>query len=306
MILPHIEVQFQSVKSSVIIINNPVAKRASKRKVQIAFRYLKSRGYDVEVISTERKGHAEYIAKEAIKKVPSLIIAAGGDGTFNEVINGIAGSEVPMAILPLGTTNVLAKEIGVPENMKGAIDFALSKTPRNIFLGKITIVKKTLPITRYFILMAGIGYDGETVFGLNERLKKISGKGSYIYSGIKTLIKFNPVELIFDIDRKIYYGYSAIIGKAAKYGGHFKIAHDAKLTDPVFYACIFKGKRRIDIVRYFLGILTGKHLRFRDVEYLQTKNIEIKGSSHIQLDGDYFGMTPAVIEVAPDMVKLIF
>jgi diacylglycerol kinase (ATP) len=308
------------MKSSVIIIYNPVAKRASRKKVEQALHYLKSKGYGVEVFSTERKGHAEYLAGEGVKKLPSLIIAAGGDGTFNEVVNGIAGSKVPLAIMPLGTTNVLAKEIGAPENVKGAIEFALSRNPRNISLGKIVLSSEkngNNPLSppfseggqggfRYFVLMAGIGYDGETVFCINERLKRISGKGSYIFSGIKTLITFNPGELIFDINGKTYSGYSAIIGKAAKYGGNFKITPDAKLSDPAFYICLFQGKKRLDIIRYVMGILTGRHLRFKDVEYLQAKAVEVKGKSHIQMDGDYFGMTPAQIEVAPDMVNLVF
>jgi YegS/Rv2252/BmrU family lipid kinase len=294
------------MKSLIIIIANPVAKRARKQKFEKAYHYFKSEGYEVEMIFTKQKGHAESIARDALEKSPTLIVAAGGDGTFNEVINGIAGSEVPMAILPLGITNVLAKEIGIPENVENAVKFALSKTPRNISLGKIVITHHPSPVTRYFILMAGIGFDGEAVSGLNERLKRISGKGSYIYSGIKTLIKFNPDELIFDIDGKTCYGYSAIIGKAAKYGGNFKITPDAKLADPTFYVCLFKGKKRLDIIRYVIGILTGIHLRFKDVEYLQAKTVEVRGKSHIQMDGDYFGMTPAQIEVVPDIVKLIF
>ncbi len=189
---------------------------------------------------TQKKGDAEYLAKDSIKKSPLMIVAAGGDGTFNEVINGLAGSEIPMAILPFGSTNVLAKEIGAPENIKKAIDFALSRTPRKISLGKVIIKKNSLTLDRYFILMAGIGYDGETVFGLNESLKKISGKGSYIFSGIKTLFKFKPLELKFDIDGKIFFGHSAIISKAAKYGGNFKITPDANISEPIFYVCIFK------------------------------------------------------------------
>lgn len=300
------------MKSSVILIANPVAKRASRKKIEKACRYFNSSGCHVEVIFTERKGHAEFIAGEAAKRSPMMIVAAGGDGTFNEVANGIAHLAVPMAILPFGTTNVLAKEIGAPENVKGAIEFALNKTPKNISLGKIILSsdkkgnKEGRRGFRYFILMAGIGYDGRSVSGLNERLKRISGKGSYIYSGIKTLIKFNPDDLLFNIDGKTYSGHSAIIGKASKYGGHFKITPDAKLADPAFYVSIFKGKKRLDIVRYALGIMMGKHLKYRDIEYIKAKKIEVKGSAHVQLDGDYFGKTPALIEVIPDAIKLIF
>jgi YegS/Rv2252/BmrU family lipid kinase len=292
--------------SSIVLISNPTAKKASDRKIAIASYYLQSKGYKVEVLFTERKGDAESLAREAIKKSPSLIIAAGGDGTFNEVGNGVAGSDIPMAILPLGTTNVLAKEIGIPENVEGAMEIAVGDTPKTVSLGKITITHHPSPITRHFCLMAGIGFDGEAVLGISEALKKISGKGAYIYSGIKTLSGFNPGKLTFNIDGKTFSGYSAVIGKAAKYGGNFKITPDARLTDPALYVCLFKGKKRLDIFRYVFGIVTGIHLRFKDVEYLKAKSIQIDGNACIQLDGDYFGMTPAKVEVAPDALRLVY
>lgn len=300
------------MKSSIILIFNPIAKKASGRKIIRASHFLKSRGYNVEVLFTEKKGHAESLAKDAIKESPSLIIAAGGDGTFNEVINGIAGSEVPMAILPLGTTNVLSKELGVPEDIESALEVALKSTPKTVSLGKISGIYEnqftghSLLVTRYFVLMAGIGFDGEAVLGVNEILKKFSGKSAYIYSGIKTLSRFKPSELFFHIDGKTFSGYTAIIGKAAKYGGNFRITPDARLPDPFLYVCLFKGKNRLDILRYSFGIVMGRHLRFKDVEYMKATTVEVKGNAHIQIDGDYFGKTPARVEIAPDIVRLIF
>ena len=294
------------MKSSIVLIFNPTAKNASGRKIAKASHFLRSRGYKAEILFTEQKGHAESLAREAVKESPSLIIAAGGDGTFNEIVNGIAGSEIPMAILPLGTTNVLAKELGLPENVESAMEVAVRGTPKTVSIGKISITCHSSLVTRYFLLMAGIGFDGEAVFRINETLKKISGKGAYIFSGFKTLSVFNPDKLILDMDGKTYTGYSVIISKVAKYGGNFKITPDARLTDPFFYVCLFKGKRRLDILRYVTGIVAGKHLGFRDVEYVRAKNIDVEGDAHIQIDGDYFGRSPARIEVVPDTVRLVF
>jgi diacylglycerol kinase (ATP) len=291
------------MKSSIFLISNPEAKRSSKRKITLASRLLRSKGYETEIFFTTQRGDAENYAREAVKKSPSMIIAAGGDGTFNEVINGIAGTEIPMAILPLGTTNVLAKEIGIPENVESAIEVALSVPPKTVSLGRIS---RDSAASRYFCLMAGIGFDGEAVFGINNTIKKISGKGSYIYSGIKTLFRFNPVELTFNIDGKTFFGYSAIIGKAAKYGGNFKVTPDAKLSEPALHICLFKGRKRFDILRYVIGITTGSHLRFKDVEYVKAKIIRIDGKAHIQVDGDYLSMTPSTVEVVPDILKLIY
>ncbi len=293
------------MKSSIVFIFNPAAKKASKRNIAKAFHFLESRGYKVEVIVTGQRGDAERFAKEAVKKSPFLIIAAGGDGTFNEVINGIVGSDVPMAILPLGITNVLAKELGIHENVEDALEIALSSIPKTVSLGKI-VQDPEFGSGRYFCLMAGIGFDGEVVYGLNEAFKKLSGKGAHIYSALKTLSGFCPGELIFNIDGENYSGYTAVIGKSAKYGGNYKITPDAKLTDPFLYACIFKGKKRLDILRYIFGITAGRHLRFRDVRYTKATSVEVQGDTYIQIDGDYFGKAPATVNVVPNIVRMVF
>jgi YegS/Rv2252/BmrU family lipid kinase len=294
------------MKSSIVIICNPAAKGLSRKRMERASHFLKSRGYNVLMLFTERKGHAKELAQEAAKKSPSMIIAAGGDGTFNEVINGLAGSEIPMAILPLGTTNVLAKELNIPEDVDGALEAAIKGNPKTISLGKITATHPSSPVTRYFVLMAGVGFDGEAIFNVNDTLKKLSGKGSYIYSGIKTLIEFRPGELVFHIDGKTFSGYTAIIGKASKYGGHYMITPDVKLTDPFLSVCIFKGRKRFDILRYVFGIFMGRHLRFKDVEYTKATVIEVDGNAHVQIDGDYFGKTPVKIEIAPNILRLMY
>ena len=294
------------MKSLIILIANPAAHRASNKKVATASYYLQSKGYEVEVIFTHSRGDAEHLARESLLRQPSLIIAAGGDGTFNEVVNGIAGTGIPMGILPLGTTNVLARELHIPENVQAAIEKALRKNPHSISLGKITLTDSSPNISRYFILMAGIGYDAMAVYGTNEVLKQFSGQGAYLYSGMKTLVKFHPSLLTFTADGKHYEGYSGIIGNAAKYGGAFSVTPDADLSDPVLHLCIFKGRKRVDIARYVFGVLTGTHLKYRDIEYLRAKHIVINGRAHIQLDGDYFGMTPAKVEVAPNALNLIF
>jgi len=294
------------MKSKIVIISNPVAKKASGKKVAMASYYLQSKGYDVTVRFTENKGDAEHLAKAALDDSPSIIIAAGGDGTFNEVANGLAGSDTPVAILPLGTTNVLAKELNIPEDVHGAMNAAVRGTAKPSYLGRISLTK-TPARSRLFLVMAGIGLDGSAVHGVNDSIKKFSGKGSYLYSGLKTWLRSAQEELAFQVNGRTFRGYSAVIGKAAKYGGHFKVTPDARLTDPTLYVCIFHGGKRSDMVRYVLGIVTGgRHLKFKDVTYLQAASITIKGKAHIQLDGDYFGMTPARVEVAKQAVRLIY
>ncbi|GAB4409503.1 MAG: diacylglycerol kinase family lipid kinase [Thermodesulfovibrionales bacterium] len=302
------------MKAPIVLIANPAAKRASEHKIKQAARLLRSAGREVAIYLTEKRGDAETIAKRAAGDNVPLIIAAGGDGTFNEVINGIAHTDTKLAILPMGTTNVLAKELSIPEDVEGALKVALSENVHTVSLGRIDFtphlacpeLAEGSLLTRYFCLMAGVGFDGEAVYGINESVKRYSGKGAYILSGLKTLLSYSPEVLTFAANGKTCTGYSAIIGKASKYGGNFRVTPDASLLNHEIYICIMHGKKRLDILRYVSGILMGTHLRFKDITYLKTTSVEIKGQAHIQIDGDYLGRTPATITVAPDALRLIF
>ena len=293
------------MKPPVILIANPEAKRASQQKIQKAAELLRAVGHDVVVRLTGKRGDAEEFARDASQGELSFLLAAGGDGTFNEVMNGIAGTGTKMAILPMGTTNVLAKELGVPEDVDGAVRMALAGEEHAVSLGKIAFSRGSSLVTRYFCLMAGIGFDGEAVYGINAAAKKYWGKGAYILSGLKTLMGYSPEKLIFTMGGKTFTGYSAVIGKASRYGGNFRITPDAKLARPELYAFIMHGKRRADMLRYAFGVVTGKHLGFGDVTYLRAGSVSVEGSAHIQIDGDYLGTTPAEITVVRDAVKLI-
>lgn len=318
----------------IILIGNPIAGGNAMKKIEKSVKIIKDRGFNVRLMLTGKKGDAELFAREISRNQSQnptppqpplgkggieegvLIIAAGGDGTYNEVINGIACTDIPMAILSLGTTNVLARELNIPEDIDKALDIALSGRIQTVCLGRITLIQNIPPhppLTkggaegdRYFCLMAGIGYDGETVYGVSNKIKKYSGKGAYIWSGLKTLLSWNPDKLTFNIDGKLCEGYSAIVCNASKYAGNFKVAPNASLRDPFLYAFIMHGRRRLDIIRYVSGIITKRHLWFRDITYQQAEKIEIKGNAYIQIDGDYLGRTPAKIEVVPDALRLVY
>ncbi|MDP3049035.1 MAG: diacylglycerol kinase family lipid kinase [Thermodesulfovibrionales bacterium] len=332
------------MKQTIFLIGNPAAGRNALRKINEAAAIIKNRGHNVEMLLTGKRGDAESFARQissesgvqSIRPIGRLefknnsslvtchssllVIAAGGDGTYNEVINGIACTDIPMAILPLGTTNVLAKELNIPDDIEGALNIALRGKTQKVCLGRITLIPEVRSlktaensntrhsslVTRHFLLMAGIGYDGETVYGIKKGLKKYSGKGAYILSGLKTLMRWAPDKLTFTMDGKSCEGYSAIICKISKYAGNFRIAPDADIKNADFYAFIMHGRNRLDILRYISGILTKKHLKFKDITYQQAENIEVKGNAHIQIDGDYFGMTPAKIEIVPDALRLVY
>lgn len=293
------------MRSSVLICN-PAALRASTGKIGRAQAFLEEKGFVTEVLLTEKCGHAEELARECLIKKPALIVAGGGDGTVNEVMNGIVFSGTPLAILPMGTTNVLAKELGIPENVTGAMERAVSGLPRKVSLGKIEIEEGGRSSARYFCLMAGMGFDGKAVHDVNTSLKKISGKAAYILSGINTIFSYPSGEIVLRTEGREFTCCSAVVGKSSKYGGNLRITPDANLLDHFLYACIFRGRKGVDVLRYFLGILRGTHLGYADVEYVKSTHIEVEGKVHVQIDGDYLGMTPARITVARDALDLVW
>ncbi len=303
----------------IIIIGNPIAGGGAAFKIKKASDFLAGKGYDVKLMFTGRKGDAEAFAGEAASRPVRLVIAAGGDGTYNEVANGLVHSSVPMAILPLGTTSVLARELHIPLSLKKALAIALNGTIQTVHLGKITFTgddslsHQTSRVTRYFLLMAGIGFDAEATRGVNERTKKITGKGAYFLSGIKTLLHYSPGPITLSIGqgptdsvpaRKVN-GYSAIIGKASCYGGAFKATPDARLAEPYFYVFVTHKKDRRSLFRYIIGVMTGKHITFRDISYFKAGEIVVEGESPVQIDGDYEGTTPAKLEIERNALKLV-
>lgn len=285
----------------VVMIANPVAGSASRRKVRKAVELLGKGGLDVELAFTEKGGDAERLARAAAEKSPRMVVASGGDGTFNEVANGLAGTGVPMALLPMGTSNVLAKELGVPESPEGAVAAALNGSAHSVFLGKITLGSGS----RYFCLMAGMGFDGEIVHDVRKRVSH-PGKLAHIVQGLRTIVTWRPEALSIEVDGRPYEGYSLIVCKASKYAGHFRVAPDADMKEPAFGVFIMHGRRRRDFLRYVLGILAGRHTGLRDITYIKGRDVEVSGAAHVQADGDYLGTTPASVTVAPEELRVIY
>lgn len=287
----------------IFIIGNPIAGGGALKKIEKVQEILKKKEIPHEIILTKKQGDAEYFAKK-IKEAQSdkiLIIAAGGDGTYNEIINGLAYSQIPLAILPLGTTSVLAKELKIPNNLEKSIELALHGKVERIHIGKIKNKEKQ----RHFILMAGIGFDGFTVYNVNPRKKRYLRKVAYILSGIKTLFNYKPDELKIK-NGKSKKAYTAIICKASCYGGNFKIAPDIDLKSPTFSIFLSKTRSKIGIFLQILGVITGKHLKMKNTDYFHAESLKISGNAHVQIDGDYFGKAPVEINIVKNAINLVF
>jgi YegS/Rv2252/BmrU family lipid kinase len=291
------------MSSLAALIANPRAGSASRRKVERAARLLREAGREVEILYTQCRGDGTRLAREAAGMGASLVVAAGGDGTYNEVANGLAGSEVPMALLPAGTTNVLAKEFNLPHSVEGAIGAALKGEVRTASLAKI----EWEGTERCFCFVAGIGFDAAAVHATRGKpLMRVSGKLSHIVYGMGVLAGWNPPVLRVEADGERYEGYSVLFCNAAKYAGHMKAAPDASLLEPDLYMVLMHGRRRVDVLRYTYGILAGTNINFKDVTYRKVRRARVEGTAHIQIDGDYLGRTPATVTADAARVRVIY
>ena len=290
--------------SSTLVIGNPGAGSYSRPRLDEAIQRLSSAGSRVEVFLTQTKGDAEVEAQRAARTNPSLVVVAGGDGTINDVANGLATSRVPLGILPMGSVNVLSKEIGIPRDVNKASMQILRGREHRVPLGRIS--SEGSDTTRYFLLMADVGFGGKTVAELNDRIKCVSSKTAFVISGARNLFSKQYQKLSFIVDGVRHEGFHAIFGKVSRYGGNFKVTPQASILKNELHVCIFKRGRRLDLAKYALGVAAGRHLSFRDVVSLRGKEIFVEGSAQIQVDGNYFGKTPVRIDTVNDALNLVY
>ncbi|MDA2927931.1 diacylglycerol kinase family lipid kinase, partial [Acidobacteria bacterium AH-259-G07] len=216
-------------------------------------------------------------------KDKDLLIVYGGDGTLHQVIGEAVRWKVPVALLPAGTANVLARELNIPRDPERALRVVVGRKIRKIHLGQAN--------GNYFHLMAGIGFDADVVARVNERMKRAWGIGAYWVATATSLLKYplRPFEL--NLDGEVCQGTFAVVGNARGYGGQLLITPQASLYENCLDICVFTGNRRSRYLSYLLGALSGRHLRYPDVIYRKIQHVEISAddSIPIQMDGEMVG-----------------
>ncbi len=268
--------------------------------LDIIVNHLEEYHIPVDVSLTKSRGHGTEIAKSAVFNSYDLVVAVGGDGTINEVINGLANSEVVLGIIPLGTVNVLGIQLGLPDDIRKICEIIASGKRKKIDLGRVN--------ERYFASIAGIGFDAYIVKKTDSRLKKIFGAFSYLFVALSELLfyRFKKITLKIDdqpIPRK---GYFVIIVNGKYYGGELVVADKADISDGYLDVCIFKHKSLSSIISYMFSLRSGKIYKNMDVEYYQCKKILIfkQGRHPVHVDAEYYGKTPVKIEVCPKALTI--
>jgi diacylglycerol kinase (ATP) len=282
-----------------LCIYNQRARRALTRLDEVRLQ-LRRHDYEVEFKPTAYRLHAIELARQAAADNADLVIAAGGDGTVNEVACGLALSTVPLAILPCGTGNVLAKELGLPNQIRAAVELISKSKPTRIALGKGG--------SRYFAMMAGVGVDAQILYHLNAKMKQAFGEVAFWLEALRHwTTNHRLARFSVDVDGKVYQTTFAIISRIARYAGGVKITSTASLRSDQFDICMFKGTSRLDYLRYLSGVIWETHPHFHDVVYTRGTLVRMTAEEQIrvQMDGEIIGTLPMVFEFVPNALTLL-
>lgn len=291
---------FEGRRRRVIVIYNPAAGRSRRGRLNAVIDALRHLDCDLELRETNAPGHAEQIAREIDPHTVDILVAAGGDGTVNEVVNGLRGKSVALAVIPLGTANVLADEVGLSRNP--------TKVATVIAQGPLRPIRVGCANGRRFVMMAGAGFDAEVVDGVRLDLKKLIGPLAYVWEMIRQAFtyRFNGCDL--EIDGRAFHAVSAIVCRGRFYGGPFVAAPKASIEDDSFQVAMFGRRGWFNVTRYGLALIAGRLPYLPDVHIVTGRRLVLASSegAPLQADGDILTRLPACIEIDAEPVLMAF
>jgi diacylglycerol kinase (ATP) len=265
----------------ICIIVNPAARGARARVTR-----LERLTRNVVIRMTNGPGDAEAQTERAVEQGFTTIVAAGGDGTINEVVNGIGMAPVALGILPMGTVNVLAMELGIP--------FDLVSAWKVIRTGKIRLIDQASANGHLFVQMAGIGLDAQIVQRNNRQVKKVLGPLSYLLTATTVAAEKPPRLRVTSEGHPAVEGSFVLVGNGRLYGGPFSLFKEADMQDGLLDVYVFRYMNYLALMRYLRGTLFGSLASFSDVDYFKAKSLRVEANREVPLeaDGELVGHSP--------------
>ncbi|QRM31063.1 diacylglycerol kinase family protein [Microvirga sp. VF16] len=286
-----------------LVIHNPTAGRGERRRLAAILAAFRKEAVHVELQATASAGDAERVARDCRSDIDVLVVA-GGDGTINEATNGLmaweGASVLALGIIPIGTTNVLARDLRIPRQADALARLLAHGRTREIHVGCAN--------GRYFSLMCGVGMDAHIVNRTSLRLKKRIGKLAYVLQGLRELVAGVPRRYRVEIDgSEVVEAASVIVAKSRFYGGEFQLAPQADIGKPEFQVCLFLRGGRLSTLLYIIGMGIGHLDRMPGYRTVAAKAVRISGhdGDPAQLDGDCRGNLPLEIGLGERPLSVI-
>lgn len=294
-----------------VLIYNPTAgPRDVRGELERLRSFFGERGWSVELRTTEKAGDATRIARKAALEGRDAVIVAGGDGTVNEVVNGLTGTKAAMGVLPVGTGNLWAKELRVPTytltnpmRLREAAAGLVNGTVQAIDVGRVG--------QRIFLCWASAGLDAEVTSEMEprERVTKRLGAFPYLVAAVLVARDFKGVESEVILDGDPVRGRTLLVAanNIQRYGGLVEVAPRARLDDGFLDVFVFKGLGFEYVVRHLVRILSQRYLDDPEIVHRQARRVEVRTEEalSVQADGDPIGTTPVTMEVVPRALRII-
>jgi YegS/Rv2252/BmrU family lipid kinase len=278
----------------VCIIINPAARGSRGR-----LRRLERVTGGTVIKTTKGPGDAEAQAERAVEQGYDTIVAAGGDGTVNEVVNGIGTAPVALGILPTGTVNVFAMELGIPFDLEAAWKVIRARKVRAVDLASAN--------GHLFVQMAGVGLDAQIVQRNSRQIKHVLGPLSYLLTATQVAAEKPPRLRVSSQGHPTVEGSFVLVGNGRFYGGPFSLFNEADPQDGLLDICVFKHMNYLALMRYFRGALFGSLSKFSDVHYFKARDLLVKADRPVpfEADGELAGHAPVEFSVRRRKLRVL-
>lgn len=279
------------MKRARIIYNPTSGREIFKKHLPEVLRKLETAGYETSCHATTGAGDAMVAARTAVERKYDVVVAAGGDGTINEVMNGLAEQEYrpKLGIIPAGTTNDYARALRIPREIEAAVDVIAKGDVIPVDIGRIN--------DKYFVNIGGGGRITELTYEVPSKLKTMLGQLAYYLKGVEMLPSFKATEVKIEYDGKLFEGEVMLflVGLTNSVGGFEKLAPQSSINDGLFSLLILKKTNLADFVRIASLALRGEHIHDPSVIYTQANRIKVTSEDKVQLnlDGEFGGLLPA-------------
>jgi diacylglycerol kinase (ATP) len=298
-----------------LLIHNPNAGTGGngrRRLIDRARRILSSNGIEAELAETTGPGHAIEIARQATQERRQLVIACGGDGTLNEVVNGLAtfqnGHRVPLALLPGGTANILAKELDLPWDILRAAKRLVGAEVREVALGLATPLEQPEK-KRYFLSVAGAGPDGMIVYSVDLGLKARAGIFAYWWQGAREVLRYTFPRFRVRTGEQQLEATLVVVGRTKNYGGPFKITDQADLFEDQFEVMAVTTRSGLRYLSYLPPLWMGNLRKERNVHFWKAETLVCESLDanpvYAQVDGEPLARLPIEFSIVPRALKLV-
>ena len=296
-----------------LILNPAAGARDGHRQLDKAVEHLHTRGWEVDSLNTAEKGDAIHLARQAADAGCDVVVAVGGDGTVNEVVNGLVGSPTALAVIPVGTANVYAADVGIPlwsplrpNAVRDAAEIIHAGQRRQIDLG---LARTADGRQRYFLMWCGVGLDAAISQEIRTEDTRRLGMAAWVIAGVMVAVNFmgtrGSVKVGNDVGRKRVLW--AVVSNGQLYGRLWRIAPDAKMDDGLLDLAVFEGYGVLSTIRHLAGLTLGRYVRDPTVHLYRGHSMTIKTRKPlpVHVDAEPLGTTPVHIDVIPRSLNVV-